>query len=251
MAKQRGIIKIEGTIGDITFVKTKDGYIAREKTSMSASRIASDPAFARTRENMAEFGRAGKAGKLLRNAGRTLLQNAKDSKVISRLTKEMMRVLRADSTSTRGQRNIIDGETELLEGFDFNNDAKLSATIFAPYTSDIDRVSGQLTVSIPPFIPLERITAPAGASHYKISTLGAEINFEGENYVIDSHETPVLPLNGTMTQNVTMQNGVTANSTHPLFLFLSIQFFQEVNGIQYPLNNGAFNALNLVKVSGV
>jgi hypothetical protein len=44
---------------------------------------------------------------------------------------------------------------------------------------------------------------------------------------------------------------VTANSTHPLFLLLCIQFFQEVNGVQYPLKNGAFNALNIVKVEGV
>jgi hypothetical protein len=39
MAKQKGIIKIEGTIGDITFVKTKDGYITTEKTSMSGSTL--------------------------------------------------------------------------------------------------------------------------------------------------------------------------------------------------------------------
>ena len=31
MAKQKGIIKLKGTIGDITFYKTQDGYLAREK----------------------------------------------------------------------------------------------------------------------------------------------------------------------------------------------------------------------------
>lgn len=78
MAKQKGIIKLEGTIGDITFVKTKDGYIAKEKTGLTGERIANDPAFQRTRENGAEFGRAGKAGKMLRTAFRSLLQNAAD-----------------------------------------------------------------------------------------------------------------------------------------------------------------------------
>lgn len=34
MAKQKGIIKLNGTIGDITFYKTKDGYIAREKGAL-------------------------------------------------------------------------------------------------------------------------------------------------------------------------------------------------------------------------
>ena len=52
MAKQKGIIKLEGTIGDITFYKsTQDGHLAREKGGVSADRIANDPNFQRTREN--------------------------------------------------------------------------------------------------------------------------------------------------------------------------------------------------------
>jgi hypothetical protein len=79
LARQRSIIKLEGTIGDITFVKTRDGYLAKERTSMNGARITTDPAFQRTRENNAEFGRAGKAGNILRNALRGQLQKASDS----------------------------------------------------------------------------------------------------------------------------------------------------------------------------
>jgi hypothetical protein len=120
MAKQKGIIKLDGTISDITFLKTRDGYLAKEKSSVSAERIASDPAFQRTRENGAEFGRAGKAGKTLRHAFRAALQNTADGRMVGRLTKEMVRVIQADATNARGLRNVIDGEAELLEGFDFN-----------------------------------------------------------------------------------------------------------------------------------
>ena len=49
MPKQRGIIKLDGTIGDITFYRTKDGYMAREKGGVSAERMQTDPAFERTR----------------------------------------------------------------------------------------------------------------------------------------------------------------------------------------------------------
>lgn len=45
MARQKGIIKLDGTIGDITFYKSKDGYLAREKGGVPADRIANDPAF--------------------------------------------------------------------------------------------------------------------------------------------------------------------------------------------------------------
>lgn len=150
MARQKGIVKLDGTIGDITFYKSKDGYLAREKGGVPAARIANDPAFQRTRENGSEFGRAGKAGKLLRNAIRGLLQNASDPRMVSRLTKEMVRVLQEDAVNPRGLRNVIDGEAELLAGFDFNINGKLGTTIYAPFTPVIDRVNAVIPNSAHP-----------------------------------------------------------------------------------------------------
>lgn len=251
MAKQKGIIKLDGTIGGITFYKSQDGYLAREKGGVSGDRIANDPNFQRTRENGEEFGRAGKAGKLLRNSIRAMLQNASDSRMVSRLTQKMVEVIQEDATNPRGQRNVIDGEAELLEGFEFNISGKLGTTLYAPYTSTIDRVAGTLAVSIPAFVPVNMIAAPGGSTHFKIVSAGTEIDFENETFVVATSETAVLPWNTTVTAVINLSNAVTANSTHPLFLALGIEFYQEVNGQMYPLKNGAFNALALVKVSGI
>ncbi len=251
MAKQKGIIKLDGTIGGITFYKSQDGYLAREKGGVPADRIANDPNFQRTRENGAEFGRAGKAGKLLRNSIRAMLQNGSDSRMVSRLTQKMVEVIQEDATNPRGLRNVIDGEAELLEGFEFNISGKLGTTLYAPYTSTIDRVAGTLTASIPSFVPINMVAAPNGATHFKIVSAGAEIDFENETFVMDAQATAVLPWDATATAVISLANAVTANSTHPLFLALGIEFYQEVNGQMYPLKNGAFNPLALVKVSGL
>lgn len=251
MAKQKGIIKLEGTIGDITFVKTKNGYIAKEKTGLNGDRIATDPAFQRTRENGAEFGRAGKAGKMIRSAFRSLLQNAADSNMTARLTKELVKVIQADMTSSRGERNVIDGEAELLTGFDFNEQGKLGTTLFAPFTTTIDRVTGALSVDIPSFVPNVMIGYPSGATHFKVSSAGAAIDFEGQSFEQNSTNSAILALDGTATAVLNLVNNLTTNNSHPLFLVLGIEFYQEVNGTHYPLKNGAFNALQIVKVEGV
>lgn len=252
MAKQKGIIKLDGTIGGITFYKsTEDGYLAREKGGVSADKIANDPNFQRTRENGAEFGRAGKAGKLLRNAIRAMLQNASDSRMVSRLTQKMVEVIQEDATNPRGLRNVIDGEAELLQGFEFNINGKLGTTLYAPYTGTIDRLAGTLTANIPAFVPINMIAAPGGSTHFKIVSTGAEIDFENETFVMDAQSTAVLPWDTTATAVINLVNTVTANSTHPLFLALGIEFYQEVNGQMYPLKNGSYNALSLISVSGL
>lgn len=251
MARQKGIVKLDGTIGDITFYKSKDGYLAREKGGVPAARIANDPAFQRTRENGSEFGRAGKAGKLLRNAIRGLLQNASDPRMVSRLTKEMVRVLQEDAVNPRGLRNVIDGEAELLAGFDFNINGKLGTTIYAQFTPVIDRAAGTLSINIPAFVPLNMIAAPGGTTHFKIVSAGAEIDFENEVFISANSETAVLPWDANPTAVIDLVNAVTANSAHPLFLMLGIEFYQQVNAQMYALRNGSFNALSLVAISGV
>jgi hypothetical protein len=251
MARQKGIIKLKGTIGDITFYKTQDGHLAREKGGIDASRIASDPAFQRTRENGSEFGRAGKAGKLLRTSLRALLLNSADSRMVSRLTQRMMKVIQADAVNDRGERNVIDGEAELLVGFEFNIRGKLGTSLYAPFVGTIDRVTGELTVTLAPFVPANMISAPTGTTHFKIISAGAEVDFENESFVVTDSATAILPWDATLTTAISQINAVTAASTKPLFLALGIEFYQEVNGAMYSLKNGSYNPLALVKVSGV
>jgi hypothetical protein len=188
---------------------------------------------------------------LFRLAIRTLLKYGKDSRVTARLTREMMKVIKADATSNRGLRNVMDGETEFLQGFEFNKDSTLSTTFPVELTTAIDRVTGQLTVAIPSFIPREDIIAPEGATHFKLVSAGSEIDFENTIYNTTESSSAVLPWDVTPTAVINLANTVTPNSTWPLFLVVGIQFYQQVNGTNYPLKNGAFNPLSLVRVSGV
>ena len=251
MAKQRGVFKVEGTIDEVTFYKSKDGYLVRQKGGVSGDRIASDPDFARTRENQQEFARAGKAGKVLRSAVRSLLVNAGDRLLVSRLFTAMMKVVKADATSDRGKRNVLDGELELLQSFEFNDAGKLSQTLFAPYSASIDRVSGALSLQVPSFVPLNMIAFPPEATHYQIISAGGAIDFEAEVSTVTTKLSAMLPIGSDASAALDHSYDAGAGSTLPLFLLLGISFFQEVNGKSYSLKNGAYNALSIVKVSGV
>jgi hypothetical protein len=95
------------------------------------------------------------------------------------------------------------------------------------------------------------VAAPSGTTHFKIVSAGLSVNFENEQYDVETTSTATLPWNGSNTAAISLVNHVPTNSTHPLFLSLGIEFYQEVNGTMYPLKNGAFNALSLVQVSGL
>ena len=248
MAKQTGIIKLKGTIGGISFYKTSDGHLAREKGGVDKKRIQNDPAFQRTRENGSEFGRAGKGGKVLRNAIRVLLQNAKDKRVVSRLTKTLVAITKTDTTNDRGLRTLQDGNLSLLENFEFNLNGKLGGTLFAAFTKAFDRVSGEATLNIAAFSPTIRIAAPTGTTHFKVVMAAAELDFVNETSTFENDATAILPYSAADTAPIVLTASITANSTLPVVQVLGIEFYQEVNGQMYALKNGAYNALSAITI---
>ena len=246
MARQKGIIKLKGTIGDISFYKTSDGHLAREKGGVEKERIMNDPAFQRTRENGAEFGRAGIGGKLIRNAFRILMQTAKDKRVTSRLTKEMVALIQSDLVNDRGLRTVQDGDLGLLNGFNFNIRGKLGNTLFAPFVTAFNRVSGEFSVDVDAFSPAVRIAAPGGTTHIRIVMGGAELDFVNDSFVFEMDDSGIFPYTPPDIPALNLVAGLTATSTLPVLGVLGVEFYQEVNGQMYPLKNGAFNSLSVV-----
>ena len=135
MAKTSGVIKIEGTVEDLTFYQKNGKNFVRKKGGISKERIASEPNFVRTRENNNEFSHSGKSGKVLKLALGSLIFKAKDSNLSSRLLQLMSRIKNLDGVSTRGNRQVSVGLGTaagklLLKGFDFNANAPLKSVFF-------------------------------------------------------------------------------------------------------------------------
>lgn len=248
MAKLKGILKIEGTLQDMTFYKTQDGHLVKTKSGVSGERIANDPAFARTRENGAEFSNAASGGKVLRDSVRNMVNTAADNRVTSRLTQIMARIKNLDTTSARGERTVAIGIATpegkvLLKNFNFNNKAILGAVLYKPYS--VDATTG--VISITDLVPINEISAPAGSTHFSMKSAFAIVDFAAGTSDVSYSNVENLPIDGTST-SVTLTPAAVPTGTGTKLFLLQIEFFQEINAIQYSLKNGAYNALAIVEV---
>lgn len=251
MPKQTGIAPLQGTIGNITFSKRGKNNHAQEKTHVAPNRFLEDPRFARARENAAEFTRAAAGGRVLRLAFKSMLKDFKDKSMSTRMHSIMTQVVKSDPVNARGLRTVTDGNLALLEGFDFNGKNSLKEFFDVAYTVVIDRVAGTLNADIPAFIPLQKIPSAPGSTHFKLIATAAEIDFETEAVVVNVQSSASLIWGDTAIAPVALRCTVTPNSTLPLFLALGIQYYQEVNGLLYPLKGSAFNSMAIVKVNDV
>jgi hypothetical protein len=248
MARQTGLLKIKGTLDNVTFYQSKDGHMAKMKTSLDGDRIKNDPTFARTRENGSEFGSIATSGKLFRDSLRNITSNAADKKLITRVTQLMSKIKNLDLTSIRGARNVGVGignttAKALLKGFEFNSNALLASMLYKPYT--LVPATGVITIA--GLVPATDVVFPAGATHMSLTGGYANLNFA--TGVVDFKMTNVLNLavNAPSTAVTLTPTAVPAGTGTKIYL-LKIEFFQLVNGVQYSLKNGSFNALRIIDV---
>ena len=249
MARQGGLLKVVGKLDDLSFYKSADGFFVRGKGGVSADRIANDPTFQRTRENGAEFGMSASAGKLLRTALRNLMMTASDNRVTSRLTRLMTDVKNLDAANDRGERHVHEGfdlpeGKATLKGFNFNNRAILSGILFKAIV--LDTVTG--AVDITGVVPTMDIVSAPGATHVTLKAGWSKVDFGTGEFETVISNTVNLPINSTSSNVVLTHTTPPALATGIHVFTLQIEFYQAVNGTQYSLKNGGFNALSVIDV---
>ncbi len=249
MAKLASLLKIEGTLDGMTFYKGPDGEIlVKKKSGVSKNRIANDPAFIRTRENGREFGHVAACGKMFRRALNSVLYDVKDRSKTARLTQALAKVKNQDTTSIRGERKVHLGiqtqeAKDSLRYFDFNKNAPLTTVLKEVFV--LDTVNAE--ISIPQFNPERHLGKPQGATHVEISAAHLKFDFEtGEGELVKSN------IENILIEDI--ENPVTLSfSTNPSgpgndYYLMKVVFYQTLNNSLYPLNNGIYNALQLIEI---
>ena len=163
-----------------------------------------------------------------------------------RLNGAIVKVIQADAVNNRGERNVTQGDVSLLQGFDFNKNAGLSNTFFAPFTTRSDRAAGTLVVDIHTFSPGAMIKAPEGATHFRLKAGGAAIDFDNQGYVNATTESANLSLAEKLHGPLRLTLSLSPGINHALFLVFGIGFMQSINDVQAPLKDAVFNAMAIV-----
>lgn len=254
MAKQKGFIKLKGSLGGLTFYESDGKSVVRTTEGVDKERIERDPAFRRTRENMSEFGGAAKVGKAFRMGFSNIIKSMSDSTIVARLTGIMKRI-NSVGPGNRGQRSfLIFPNKELLEGFEFNKQAPLASIFYAPYDAPtFDANRSIVTWTVPAFNPDQYLTVPEGATHFKLVLSVAALSdyhynltngsFEPENP--DENEMSAYAISDSVSLSLLSGTPITLTGdtgymgTYPpsvaVLAATGIIFYQEINGDLYEL----------------
>ena len=237
MATQKGFITLEqGSLGETTFFKINGKYRAREKgVYASRHKWKYDPGYENRRQIAGYFTNGVKAAKLIRESVNRLIHR-KGIDISSRLRKELIKVVYMDHGSGPGNLKVRAENIDHLLGYNFNQVCSLKSVFNTRYSTNADRLAGKLSINIPSFIPSERIKAPKGTTHYKIVSAGFVYDFGNLSYKGERFTTDALAWNDVPTEDLVISMTVPENSTDPLFIYLGLEFIQQVLGKSYPVS---------------
>lgn len=129
MAKYLAGGRVRGTLHGVTYQRNLyTGWVAKEKSSITAEQIATSPAFARTRENNNEMKGVGAYVKELRRSLDLFLPFVSDPIVTGRLIRELKKIQIA-TPGQRGYRPLVGGPVANLlvsDGFEVSEPYPIS-----------------------------------------------------------------------------------------------------------------------------
>jgi hypothetical protein len=248
MARLKGLLKIEGSTGGFSFYKLGDVIVVRQGWGPDKKRMQKDPAFERARENGKEFGACAKDGKLLRNALRSFVKTSADKFLTPRVTKTLFAIKNLDSTSRRGERCVAKGivapgAEKLLKDLLFNKDAPLGSVLKCDLKAELK--SGRLRIE--KFLAKQDLYFPKGATHARLRSGMARIDFENKTYEFQEASAVVVSKKETTRDVVFKIPSLSLNKGTKLMVF-GIHFLQERNGELYALNDSQFTTFGIVGV---
>src|ERR1035437_6513338 len=170
MAILTGAIKYRGSFKSIrNYVTLHDPNVyAGEKGGANRDQIMNNPVFARTRENMNEFGGVGLAVQAIRLGLQNRLPEQTDKLFTSRLMKVVKEINRRDLAGAHGKRAIIFSEERpFLSTLVFSKLQDITDMLWKQlaWEHPITCASAKLTLTA---LTIKPVLIPKGATHYRV-----------------------------------------------------------------------------------
>ncbi len=264
MARQKGLIRVGGLLGDLSFYHSDGKDLVKTPGGASKEQIMGSPKLIRVRENMTEFGGSAHVGKAFRSGLAEVIDLMSGKYVTGRIT-GLFKQICNNGPGPRGYRNFeIVSNSMLLAGFNFNT-GKILGSIFSPpyfYFANVDR--NETTLKVPDFNTSNYVHSPAGATHFRLVNSASILSdykydstmkkynptdptIDGLNLVAYSAFIPVGGMiGGGIDITSTISGAPVMTPSAGLMGCIGIEFFQLVNGDYYLLN--AENSMRLEAV---
>lgn len=232
---------LRGQIGNLINRKVGKQHIVQTKPSGNIRQTEWTKAAAE------DFGRASKAGALLRRAFIPAHQHLHDGNMHNRLVRQMQRAIKGNVNQFVGEMTVNNGNIERLVNYQFNDKCHLQDYVcFDPDLSMDDQK--KLTVSFPSFDPFTSLKIPVRCSHVVLKIDVAAFHFGDNTFKRVGEKEVEIKLyqseRNVAAQNLAFNCNVTKMET--ILVVFSVLYLYENGGRCYMQNNKDLHPVGII-----
>lgn len=256
MAKLKGLIDFEGTLGGITAYTRNGERVLRQASGADKKKIMRGKNYARTRENMMEFSGGVAAAKVLRQSLTPVLRGFTDTYFTGRLQGKYRDMI-TEASGKRGQRVFKPlAHAAAIMAIPFDVKLHLDSVLRIKPLITVNAERTAATLSVLSFTPATDIYAPAGATHLElIYAIALQPSFEYDagtkkykrtdgldQYYMESISSELISVNTQEAIDISLPaaafNLAQLQPDSALVSVLGIRFHQQIGFKTYPLETG-------------
>ncbi len=248
MAKVKGIVTLQGTLGGVNYYQTKYGHIAREAGGgFNGDAIRTKASMKRVRENGSEFGHCSKVNKLFRQGIGAFYEHYKFAGLHGHLMRLFTGLKDLDPVNERGERRVglgiaTEAGKTLLRTFDYTPESRLSKVW--SYKAQIDDSDYTLRFT---GIDMTKVKFPEGATHLKLLYGVLDMDFTAMSFKRHAAEPVLIDRSfDSTTLDITLSEMPAIAQT--AIGVLGMRLYQGVDGVLYPLHDERYVALHVMSL---
>ena len=247
MAKAKGMIQLEGTIGGINYYMRKGKLVARKSGGgFNGKAIKKDPSMVKVRQNGSEFGAVSKMVKAFKTGIAPLLFSNPFPELHGRLMRLFTAVKNEDVVSERGQRTIEAGLDTLkgkrmLIGFSIpeqtKNFGKFYSNVHFDWTTYTLRFTGQIA-------ELFTFSKTVTAVSFQVGLL--ELGTDEAGCVLSLSEAIFITAADVLPEQVVAPTP--KNGSAKCLAIVSVHQYERIGGVLYPVASKKAFCMEVVSV---
>lgn len=185
MAKYKGFLKVEGSLGPITMYQLQGKWVVRQRFGPDAMMMQTHKNYAAQQKHGKEFGAVSRASKLLRDGFRGLISGLGDPQLHGRMTKTMHAIKNMDPAPNGERRVALGLQTAegraMLRGWNGNVNASVPGKL-------VDKAAAALESGL---LELDLAEVNGGKNPMELHVVWLVVDFELGHCKAESAE-PVL-----------------------------------------------------------
>ena len=233
--------KMRGAVGNVSYRISNGQNILQSRPGKGNTKVNE-----KSLKTNNEFSLASNRARIIREILTPVIRGYYDGAMINRFNNAIVGTIRSNDALPIGFRDLADGKLSLLQGFEFNQHSLFSDYCKVEIATEVTPAGLKLT--IPAFVPLDKLAFPFDASHCTMKVLVSALDLNVQRFSYCCMKELMIPASNKLIPAVEWELNENFPAQGLMLVTVSLNYSERYLAEMVSLNRPKMNPCQLLTV---